>query len=41
MEKLKKKTNPGDCHGSFRCLVDDDRGIPLMEQKRPDRRIVY
>jgi hypothetical protein len=42
MEALRKKTNPGgDCHGSYHCLVDDDRGIPPKEQKRPDRRIVY
>lgn len=42
MGTLKKKTNPGgDCHGSYHCLVGDDQGIPPMEQKRPDHRIVY
>lgn len=38
---LRKKTNPGDCHGSYRCLVGDDQGIPPMERKRLDHRIVY
>ena len=41
MGRLTKETNPGgNCHGSYRCLVDDDQGIPPMEQRRLDRHIV-
>jgi hypothetical protein len=37
----RKETNPGGSyHGSYRCLVDDDQGIPLMEQRRLGHHIV-